>query len=211
MGLAGYYKRFIEGFSKTAHPITYLKIKGVKFQWTLDCEKSCQHLKQLLTSAPILRIVDLEKDLIVCIDACNEGLGGVLSQNGVVISYESRNLRDHERNYANHDLELEAIVHAMRKWRHCLMGKRFELRTNHNGMKYLLDHPNLNARQRRWLEFLSEYDFDIKHIKGKENKVVDALNRKVHELHATTISMYQTDVKRKIMEAANVDLHTKNW
>ena len=74
------------------------------------------------------------------------------------------------------------------------MGKRFELRTYHNGLKYLFDHPNLNARQRRWLEFLSEYDFDIKHIKGKENKVVDALNRKVHELHATTISMYRIKI-----------------
>jgi hypothetical protein len=84
-------------------------------------------------------------------------------------------LKEHERHYSTHDLELEAIMHALRKWRHYLMGKRFELRTYHNGLKYLFDQPNLNARQRRWLEFLSEYDFDIKHIKGKENKVVDAL------------------------------------
>jgi hypothetical protein len=206
MGLAGYYRRFIEGFSKIAHPITSLQRKGVKFQWTMDCEKSFQHLKQLLTSAPILRIADPNEDFIVCTDACNEGLGGVLSQNRFVICYESRKLKEHERNYATHDLELAAIVHALRKWRHYLMGKRFELRTDHNGLKYLFDQPNLNARQSRWLEFLSEYDFDIKHIKGKENKVVDALNRRVHELHATTISMYQTDIKRKIMEAANADL-----
>jgi hypothetical protein len=99
-------------------------------------------------------------------------------------------LKDHERNYATHDLELAAIVHALRKWRHYLMGKRFELRIDHNGLKYLFDQPNLNARQSRWLEFLRKYDFDIKHIKGKENKVVDALNSKAHELHATTISMY---------------------
>jgi hypothetical protein len=206
MGLAGYYIRFIEGFSKIAHPITYLQRKGVKFQWTLDCKKSFQHLKQLLTSAPILRIADPEEDFIVCTDACNEGLGGVFSQNGFFICYESRNLKDHERNYATHDLELTSIVHALRKWRHYLMGKRFELRTYHNGLKYLFDHSNLNARQSRWLEFLSEYDFYIKHIKGKENKVVDALNRKVHEFHATTISMYQTDIKSKILEAANADL-----
>jgi hypothetical protein len=70
----------------------------------------------------------------------------------------------------------------------------------------LLDQPTLNARQSRWLEFLCEYDFEIKHIKGKENKVVDALNKRVHELHATTISMYQNDIERKILEAANVDL-----
>jgi ribonuclease HI len=141
-------------------------------------------LKQLLTSAPILRITNLEEDFIICTDRSNEGLGGVLSQNGFVIFYESRKLKEHERNYATHDLELAAIVHALRKWRHYLMRKRFELRTDHNGLKYLFDQPNLNSRQSRWLEFLREYEFDIKHIKGKENKVVDALNRRVHELHA---------------------------
>jgi hypothetical protein len=74
------------------------------------------------------------------------------------------------------------------------MGRRFELRTDHNGLKYFFHQPRLNARQSRWLEFLCEYDFYIKHIKGKENKVVDALSRRVHELHATTISMYRTDI-----------------
>jgi hypothetical protein len=209
MGLAGYYRIFIEGFSKIAHPITSLQRKGVNFQWTLDCEKSFQHLKQLLTSAPILRIAGPNKDFVVCTDACNEGLGGVLTQNGFVICYESRKLKENERHYATHDLELAAIVHALRKWRHYLMGKRFELRIDHNGLKYLFDQPTLNARQSRWLEFLCEYDFDIKHIKGKENKVVDALSRRVHELHATTISMYQSDLKDRILEAAKLDSQYK--
>jgi hypothetical protein len=103
-------------------------------------------------------------------------------------------------------LELASIVHALKKWRHYLIGNRFELRTNHNGLKYLFDQPTLNSRQRRWLEFLCEYDFDIKHIKGKENKVVDALSRRVHELHATTISMYRTDLRGRIVEIAKDDL-----
>jgi hypothetical protein len=141
----------------------------------------------------------------VCTNACKEGLGGILSQEGFVICYESRKMKEHERNYATHDLELTTIVHTLRNWRHYLMGKRFELRTNHNGLKYLFDQPTLNARKIRWLEFLCEYDFDIKHIKGKENKVADALNRKVHELHATTINMYMTEIKDRILEAANVD------
>jgi hypothetical protein len=89
------------------------------------------------------------------------------------------------------------------------MGKRFELRTDHNGLKYLFDHPTLNSRQTRWLEFLSEYDFDIKHIKEKENKVANALNRRIHELHATTIRMYQSNLKDKIIEASKLDLHYK--
>jgi hypothetical protein len=135
------------------------------------------------------------KTSFVCTDACKEGLGGVLSQNGFVVCYESRKLKEHERLYATHDLDLEAIVHTLKKWRHYLMGKRFELRKDHNGLKYLFDQPTLNARQSRWLEFLSEYDFDINHIKGKEKKVVDALSIRVHDLHATTISMYQLDLK----------------
>jgi hypothetical protein len=139
MGLAGYYRRFIEGFSKIAHPITSLQRKGVKFQWTLDCEKSFQKLKQLLTSAPILRIANPNEDFIVFTNSCKEGLGGVLIQNGFVICYESRKLKDHERHYSTHDLELASIVHSLRKWRHYLMGKMFELRTYHNGLKYLFD------------------------------------------------------------------------
>ena len=115
-------------------------------------------------------------------------------------------MKEHKKNYATRDLELATIVHTLRKWRHFLMGKRFKLRTYHNGLKYLFDQPTLNARQSRWMEFLCEYDFEIKHIKGKENKVVDALRRRVHELHAIAISMYQTNIKRKILEAANVDL-----
>jgi hypothetical protein len=167
-------------------------------------------LKQLLTSAPILKIADPNKDYVVCTDACKEGLGGVLNQEGFVVCYEYRKLKEHEKNYATHDFELVAIVHALRKWRHYLMGKRFELRTDHNSLKYLFDQPTLNARQIRWLEFLCEYDFDIKYIKGKENKVAGALSRKVHELHATAISMYQTEMKDRILEAANADLQYKN-
>jgi hypothetical protein len=89
------------------------------------------------------------------------------------------------------------------------MGKRFEVKTDHNGLKYLFDQPTLNARQSRWLEFVSEYDFDIKHIKGKENKVADALSKRVHEMNATTISMYQSDLKPRILEAVKLDLQHK--
>jgi hypothetical protein len=205
MPLAGYYIRFIAGFSRIAHPITSLQRKGKKFQWKKECERSFQKLKQLLTNVPIMRIVDPNEDFVVCTDACKEGLSGVLSQNGFVVCYDSRKLKEHERLYATHDLELASIMHALKKWRHYLMGKRFEPRKNHNGLKYLFDQPTLNARQSRWLEFLCEYDFDIKHNKGKENKVDHALSRRVHELHATTISMYQSDLKDIIVEAAKLD------
>jgi hypothetical protein len=120
--------------------------------------------------------------------------------------FESMKLKENERVYATHDLELESIVHALKNWRHYIMGKRFELRTYHNGLKYLFDHPTLNVRKKQWLEFLCEYEFDIKNIKGKQNQVVDALSRRMHEVLSTTISMYQNDLKGRISNAAKVDL-----
>ena len=104
---------------------------------------------------------------MVCTDRCKEGLGGVLNQNGHVIGYESKNIKEHERKYATHHLEHVSIVHTLNMWRHHLMGKRFELRIDHSALKYLFEQPTLNSRKTRWMEFLSEYDFDIKHIKGK--------------------------------------------
>jgi hypothetical protein len=121
MGLAGYYRRFIVGFSKIVHPITSLQKKGTKFEWTLKCERNFNLLKELLTSAHVLNIVDPNESFVVCTDACKEGLGGVLMQNGHIIGYDSRKIKEHERNYATHDLELAAIVHALRMWRHYLM------------------------------------------------------------------------------------------
>ena len=93
-----------------------------------------------------MKIADLNEEFVVCTYACKEGLGGVLSQNGFVICFESRKLKENERLYATHDFELTSIVHALKKWRHYLMGKRFELRTDHNGMEYLFDQPTLNSR-----------------------------------------------------------------
>jgi hypothetical protein len=202
MGLVGYYRRFIVRFSKISHPITSLQNKGIKFDWTSGCEDKF-NLLELLTSALVLKISNPNESFVVCTCACKERLGGVLTQNGHVIGYDSINIKEHERNYATHDLELDAIV----LWRNYLMGKIFELRTDHSGMKYLFEHPTSNAKKTRWLEFLSEYDFDIKHIKGKYNKVVDALSRRVHLMHATTISMHQSDLKNKILDVVVTDQH----
>jgi hypothetical protein len=127
-------------------------------------------LKEILTSAPILKIAYPNKYFVVCVDVCKKGLGGVLSERDHVVCYESIKLKEHERNYATHDLELAEIVHALKMWRHYLMGKKFELRIDHYGLKHLFGHSTLNVRQTRWIEFLSEYDFKIKHIKKKKIK-----------------------------------------
>jgi hypothetical protein len=167
MGLSRYYMRFIEGFSKISHPITSLQKKRIKFERTTKCEEKINLLKVLLSSAPILNIFEPNENFVVCTDACKEGLGGVLTQSGHINSYESINLKEHERNYSTHYLELADIVHALNMWMHYLMGNNFELRTNHSVLKYLFEKPILNARKTRWMEFLSEYNFDIKNIKGK--------------------------------------------
>jgi hypothetical protein len=121
MGLARYYRIFIKGFSKIGCPITALQKKGAKFTWTQECEERFQSLKHLLTHAPVLKIADPEDDFLVCTDDCKEGLGGVLMQGGSVVCYESRKLNEHEVKYVTHDLELAAIVHTLKMWRHYLL------------------------------------------------------------------------------------------
>ena len=116
-----------------------------------------------------------------------------------------RKPKEHEKNYAPHDLELAAIVHALKMWRHYLMGRIFELRTDRYGLKYLFDQPTLNARKTRWMDLLCEFDFEMKHIKGKENKVVDALNRKVHEMHVESLSTFQPYLRQRIINHTTED------
>eukprot|EP00253_Pinus_taeda_P015686 PITA_15686 len=178
MGLAGYYRRFVEGFSRVAYPITSLQKKGKIFKWTAECQRSFEQLKHLLTTAPILSIADPNKDYVVCTDASKEGVGGVLMQEGKVIAYESRKLKEHEQKYSAYDLELTAVIHALKMWRHYLLGRKFLLLTDHHSLTNYFSQPTLNTRQARWADFLSGFDFEIKHLKGKENRVADALSRK---------------------------------
>jgi hypothetical protein len=114
MGITRYYRRFIEGFCKIAYPITSLQKKGTKFNWSQKCQDSFNKLKELLTSTPILKVAYPDKDFTVCVDASKEGLGGVLTQEGNLICYESWKLKEHERNYVTHDLELAAVIHALK-------------------------------------------------------------------------------------------------
>jgi hypothetical protein len=201
MGLEGYYRRFIKGFSKIGCPITALQKKGAKFTWTEKCEERFQTLKHLLTHAPVLKIDDPEADFLVCTYVCKEGLRGVLMQGGSVVSYESQKLNEHEVNYVTHDLELVSIVHALKIWRHYLLGRKFVLMKDHCGLQYLFDQPKLNVRQSRWMALLSEFDFEIKHIKGKENKVDDALRKSMKTIHLEEMSTYKTDVKERVRNA----------
>ncbi|CAA0819684.1 Uncharacterized mitochondrial protein AtMg00860, partial [Striga hermonthica] len=178
LGLAGYYMRFIEAFSKIALPLTRLTRKGTKFEWSRRYESSFQELKERLTTAPVLTIPDPTRSFTIYSDASKQGLGCVLMQEGKVVAYASRQLKPHEENYPTHDLELAAVVHALKIWRHYLYGGRCEIYTDHKSLQYIFTQKELNMRQRRWLELVKDYDCTIQYHPGKANVVADALSRK---------------------------------
>jgi len=146
LGLARYYRRFILDFSKISKPMTRLLQKDKKFVWTLECEAAFHTLRTLLTTAPILALPDIEKPFDVFCDASGTGLGCVLMQEGRVIAYASRQLRKHKVNYPTHDLELAAVVHALKIWRHYLLGNVCHIYTDHKSLKYIFTQPELNMR-----------------------------------------------------------------
>nr|GFA24036.1 putative reverse transcriptase domain-containing protein [Tanacetum cinerariifolium] len=237
--LAGYYRRFIEGFSKIAKPMTKLTQKKVKFEWGDKQQVAFQLLKQKLCSAPILALSEGSEDFIVYCDASNKGLGAVLMKREKVISYASRQLMIHEKNYTTRHLELGAVVSLLRFggtiymepnvqltrpgypysaathfggvtvfaleiWRHYLYGTKCTVFTDHKSLQHILDQKELNMRQRRWLELLSDYDCDIHYHPMKANVIADALSRKEREPPLRVRALVMTiglDLPRQILNA----------
>jgi hypothetical protein len=158
--------------------MTELLKKGVKFVWSDECDKAFHTLREYLTSAPVLTQPDMSKPFDVFCDASGTGLGCVLMQENQVIAYASRALRPHEKNYPTHDLELAAVVHALKLWRHYLMGNRCNIFTDQKSLKYIFTQSDLNMRKRRWLELIKDYDLEVHYHPGKANVVADALSRK---------------------------------
>jgi hypothetical protein len=180
LSLVGYYRRFIDGFSKISKPMTELLVKGKTFEWTPRRETSFQELKKRLTTAPVLTMPNVERPFSIYCDASGQGLGCVLMQDGHVVAYASRQLRRHEEKYPTHDLELAVLVHALKIWRHYIIGERCEVYSDHKSLKYIFTQPDLNLRQRRWLELIKDYDLGINYHPGKANVVADDLSRRSH-------------------------------
>ncbi|GJU37276.1 reverse transcriptase domain-containing protein [Tanacetum coccineum] len=185
-GLAGYYRRFIEGFLKIAKPITKLTQKKVKFVWGDKQEAAFQLLKKKLCSAPILALPEGSKDFI---------------------------LKIHEKNYTTHDLELGAVVFALKIWRHYLCGTKCTVFIDHKSLQHILDQKELNMRQRRWLELLSNYDYDIRYHPRKANVIADALSRKEQEPPLRVRALVMTiglNLPKQILDAQTEAQKPKN-
>ncbi|KAJ0824772.1 putative nucleotidyltransferase, Ribonuclease H [Helianthus annuus] len=213
LGLAGYYRRFIENFSKIAQPLTALTQKDKKYDWGVKQEEAFQLLKSKLCDAPILSLPEGTEDFVIYCDASRQGLGCVLMQRQKVIAYASRQLKVHERNYTTHDLELGAVVFALKIWRHYLYGTRCTIFTDHKSLQHIFDQKELNMRQRRWVELLNDYDCEIKYHPGKANVVADALSRKerVKTLRVRALEMtIRTNLTARIRDAQREALKGEN-
>ncbi|GJT04027.1 reverse transcriptase domain-containing protein [Tanacetum coccineum] len=204
---SGYYRRFIEGFSKIAKPMTELTQKNQNFNWGEEHEEAFQLLKQKLYAAPILTLLKGSEDFVVYCDASIKGLGMALMQRMKVIAYAFRQLKVHEKNYTTHDLELGAIVFALKIWRHYLYSIKCVVFTDHKSLQHILDQKDLNMRQRQWIELLSNYDCEIRYHPGKANAQKEAI--KIENIKAKDIG----DMLKKLEARADgtLCLDNRSW
>ena len=184
IGLANYYRRFVNKFSHIAAPLTELlgKDKWQPDSWGPPQEEAFTKLKEALVTAPVLQAPDFSQPFKVTTDASDYAIGAVLSQvsgrSDAPVAFESKKLSPTESRYTVHEKELLSVVHALREWRHYLQGQPFTVFTDNWAVKHIQTQPHLNRRQARWMETLQEYDFVIEHKPGSTNHVADALSRR---------------------------------
>lgn len=159
-------------------PITEC-LKGKTFQWTEEAEASFQVVKQKMTEAPILALPDFEKIFEVNCDASGVGVGGVLSQEGCSVAFFSEKLSGSRKNYSTYDLEFYSIVQSLKHWRNYLVQKEFILITDHEALKYINGQQKLSRRHARWVSYIQEFTFSLRHQSGSLNRVADALSRRI--------------------------------
>jgi hypothetical protein len=171
--------------------MTKLLEKEAKFKWSLQCEVAFLTLKKLLSTAPVLAEPNIEKSFDVYCDASGMGIRGVSMQDGHAIAYASQQLRCHEEHYPTHDLELLAVVYTLKVWRHYLLDNLVHIYTDHKSLKYLFTQPDLNMRQRRWLELTKDYELEVHYHPSRANVVADALSHK-HRCNHITVQSHAT-------------------
>ncbi|GKD28196.1 putative nucleotidyltransferase, ribonuclease H [Tanacetum coccineum] len=204
LGLAGYYRRFIEDFSKIAKPLTVLTQKSKTFDWGEEQENAFQTLKDKLCNAPVLALPNGLENFVVYCNASGLGLGCVLMQRGKVIAYASRQLKIREKNYTTYDLELGAVVFALNIWRYYFYGRKSVIYIDHKSLQHIFSQKELNMRQHRQIELFSDYDCKIRYHPSKANVVADALSRKkrVKPKRVRAMNMtLQSSIKNRILAA----------
>jgi hypothetical protein len=177
LGMCTYYRKFVKGFSQLCAPLTDLTKKGA-FKWDEEAQIMMDKMKKVMSTCPVLALLDFSLPFTLECDAFGEGIGAVLMQKRHPLAYESRKLRGPEILYKVYDKEMLAIMHALAKFRKYLVGARFVVKSDHNSLKYLLEQKDLNERQHKWVSRIQAYDFDIEFVKGKNNVVADALSRR---------------------------------
>jgi Reverse transcriptase (RNA-dependent DNA polymerase)/RNase H-like domain found in reverse transcriptase/Integrase zinc binding domain/Chromo (CHRromatin Organisation MOdifier) domain/Retroviral aspartyl protease/Integrase core domain/Retrotransposon gag protein/Zinc knuckle len=177
LGLTNYFRKFIQGYASMTRCLTNLFKKGVVWQWSDECAENFTKLKAALTSAPVLRIPDLNRSFEVICDASGYAIGAVLLQEGAPVAFESRGMNPAEQNYPVGEQELLAVVHALTLWRCYLEGVHFRVITDHNPNTFLPTMQNLSRRQARWSEFLQRFDFEWQYRPGRTN-CADPLSRR---------------------------------
>ncbi|KAK8948956.1 hypothetical protein KSP39_PZI005193 [Platanthera zijinensis] len=178
LGLANYYRRFIQGYSRRAAPLTDLLKKDKTWAWDEGCQQAFEDLKLAMSTEPVLSLPDFGKEFEVQTDASDFAIGGVLMQDGHPIAYESRKLNETERRYTVQEKEMTTIIHCLRVWRHYLLGAKFVVKTDNVATSYFQTQKKLSAKQARWQDFLAEFDYTLEYKPGKANVVADALSRK---------------------------------
>jgi hypothetical protein len=191
LGLTGYYRKFISGFSNFAAPLTHCLGKD-GFRWGINESTAFNKLKQALTSPPVLRLPDFSQRFFIKCDACGTGIGVILIQQGQPIAFFSEALKGSSLALSTYEKEMLAIVKAIRKWRPYLLGRPFTVKTDHKSLKYLLEQHITTPAQTRWLPKLLGYDYVVEYKKGPDNKGVDALSKKV-EFNFMAVSLPQPD------------------
>jgi hypothetical protein len=178
-GLASFYRKFIRNFSGISAPMMdTVKKRHKSFHWTEEAEKSFNLLKRKITEQPILVLPDFKKTFQVKCDASGFAIGAVLSQEDRPIAYFSEKLNEAKVKYSTYDKEFYAIIQALKKWRHYLVPKEFVLYSDNLALQFVTQQEKLNQRHVKWVEYMQNFTFVIKHISGTANKVVDALSRK---------------------------------
>ena len=185
LGLANYYRRFIEGFATVARPLHDLVKKDKKWEWTEREEKVFKELKERFTKEPVLAAPDIDKKMRMEVDASDYATGGMLSMECEdrlwrPVAFLSKSLNETERNYEIHDKEMLAIIRGLEAWRHLLEGvqSKFEIWTDHKNLEYFMKAQKLNRRQARWALYLSRFDFTLKHVAGSKMGKADGLSRR---------------------------------